>query len=114
VLEWNLATDASYGPHTDGGCSTCQGAITVNGTTVTRNVSYYIIAHAAKLVRPGAVRISSSQIAAPNVAFKNTDGSKVLIVLNSASSPLTFNIIFNGKFVATTLNGGAVGTYTWK
>jgi glucosylceramidase len=41
-------------------------------------VSYYIIAHASKFVRPGAVRISSDNVAGlPNVAFKNTDGSTV-------------------------------------
>ncbi|HEY2581460.1 MAG TPA: glycoside hydrolase family 30 beta sandwich domain-containing protein [Mucilaginibacter sp.] len=116
VLEWNLATDASFGPHTNGGCSTCQGAITVNGSAVARNVSYYIIAHASKFVRPGAVRIAStdqSALALPNVAFKNTDGSKVLIVLNSSNVPQTFNIQFNGKIVSTSLNGGSVATYVW-
>jgi len=114
VLEWNLATDASYGPHTNGGCSTCQGAITINSGAVSRNVSYYIIAHASKFVRPGAVRIASpDEPTLPNVAFKNTDGSKVLIVLNSATAPQTFNIQFNGKIVTSTLNGGAVATYVW-
>ena len=114
VLEWNLATNPSYGPYTNGGCSTCQGALTINGSTITRNVSYYIIAQASKFVRPGAVRISTpSENTLPNVAFKNTDGSKVLIVLNSASSPQSFNIQFNGKIVTSTLNSGAVATYVW-
>ena len=114
VLEWNLASDASYGPHTNGGCSTCQGAITINGSAVAHNVSYYIIAHASKFVRPGAVRIASPDEATlPNVAFKNTDGSKVLIVLNSGGGTQTFNIQFNGKIVTTTLFSGAVATYVW-
>ena len=114
VLEWNLATDASYGPHTNGGCSVCQGALTLNGSAVTRNVSYYIIAHASKFVRPGAVRISSPDEATlPNVAFKNTDGSKVLIVLNSGGATQTFNIQFNGKIVTSTLYSGSVATYVW-
>ncbi|HRQ31188.1 MAG TPA: glucosylceramidase, partial [Saprospiraceae bacterium] len=29
VLEWNLANDGDFKPHTEGGCSTCKGAITV-------------------------------------------------------------------------------------
>ncbi|RZK86980.1 MAG: glucosylceramidase, partial [Hymenobacter sp.] len=29
VLEWNLASDASYRPFTPGGCSTCLGAVTI-------------------------------------------------------------------------------------
>jgi glucosylceramidase len=113
VIEWNLATDPSYGPHTNGGCSTCQGAVTVNGG-YTRNVSYYIVAHASKFVRPGAVRIASdASTSLPNVAFKNTDGSKVLIVLNSSGSTQTFNIKFNAKIVTSTLSNGAVATYVW-
>jgi glucosylceramidase len=113
VLEWNLAADANYGPHTDGGCTTCLGALTI-GSGVIRNVAYYIIGHASKFVRPGAVRIGSnitSQL--DNVAFKTPDGKKVLIVVNSADASQTFNIQFNGKQVTTSLTGGAVATYIW-
>jgi len=115
VLEWNLASNASYGPHTNGGCSTCQGAVTISSSTsVTRNVSYYIIAHASKFVQPGAVRIASdASTTLPNVAFKNPDGSKVLIVLNNDAGTQTFNIKFNSKIVTTTLTNGAVATYVW-
>ena len=113
VIEWNLASDPSFGPHTNGGCTTCQGAITIS-PSVSRNVSYYIIAHASKFVRPGAVRIASdNQSSLPNVAFKNTDGSKVLIVLNAGNASQTFNIRFNSKMVTSTLGSGAVATYKW-
>jgi len=113
VLEWNLAADAGYGPHTPGGCTSCLGAITI-GAGVTRNVSYYVIAHASKFVRPGSVRIASNN-AGPivTVAFKNPEGKKVLIALNKGTSTEAFNIKFNGKMVTTSLNGGAVGTYVW-
>lgn len=114
VLEWALATDPSQGPHTVGGCNSCLGGITVNGTAITRNVGYYIIAHASKFVRPGAVRIGSNYLAnLPSVAFKNTDGSKVLIVLNNLTTSQNFNIKFNDKIASTTLVGGAVATYVW-
>jgi glucosylceramidase len=113
VLEWVLATDPNNGPHTNGGCSTCLGAVTIS-STVTRNVAYYIIAHASKFVKPNAVRIASDQQnTLLNVAFKNTDGSKVLIVINTSAGPQTFNIKFNSKIVTTTLSGGAVATYKW-
>jgi glucosylceramidase len=113
VLEWNLAADPAYQPHTSGGCSTCMGALTIGGT-VTRNVSYYIIAHASKFARPGSVRIASTQTATLlTVAFKNPEGKKVLIVLNAGASPEVFNIKFNGKVVTTSLNNGAVGTFVW-
>lgn len=114
VLEWNLAADPNYRPHTDGGCTTCLGALTINGSSVSRNVSYYIIAHASKFVRPGSVRIASNHAGAIlTVAFQNPEGKKVLIVLNKGTAPETFNIKFNGKIVTTSLTNGAVGTYVW-
>ncbi|HEY5391092.1 MAG TPA: glycoside hydrolase family 30 beta sandwich domain-containing protein, partial [Hanamia sp.] len=114
VLEWNLASDPNLGPHTDGGCSTCLGAVTINGSQVARNQSYYIIAHASKFVSPGSIRIQSTDVSGiANVAFITPDGKKVLIVLNTGSQWQQFNIKFNGKTASTSLNGGAVGTYIW-
>ena len=114
VLEWNLAADGNYGPHTTGGCTTCQGAFTIDGTAVSRNTSYYIIAHAAKFVRPGSVRIASNITGSlQNVAFQTPDGKKVLIVLNDGATAQTFAVAFNGRNFSTTLNGGSVGTYIW-
>jgi glucosylceramidase len=58
---WNLAADPLNDPHTDnGGCSMCQGALTIDGDKVVRNIAYYTIAHASKFVRPGSVRIHST------------------------------------------------------
>jgi glucosylceramidase len=113
ALEWNLANDPTYKPYTPGGCNTCKGALTI-GTGVTRNVAYYIVAHAAKFVPAGSVRISSNLFSnLQNVAFKTPAGKKILIVENDGSSATAFNIKFNNKWVATTLDAGAVGTYTW-
>ncbi|TGE23632.1 glucosylceramidase [Hymenobacter metallicola] len=114
VLEWNLAADQNYGPHTDGGCSTCLGALTINGNSVIRNTAFYIIAHASKFVRPGSVRIDTNVPSnLTNVAFKNPAGKKVLIVQNTSSQAQTFDIQYRGKAVSTTLSAGAVGTYVW-
>lgn len=115
VVEWNLASDPFYKPHTDrGGCDRCLGAITLDGDKVTRNPAYYIIAHAAKFVRPGSVRIASnSDKSLPNVAFRTPSGKIVLIVLNDGDGAQTFSIDYKGKTVKGMLNGGAVGTYVW-
>ena len=113
ALEWNLANDPNFGPHTPGGCTECKGALTI-GNTITRNVGYYIIAHASKFVPPGSVRISSyGGGSLQNVAFKTPAGKKVLIVENDGTTTETFNIRFNNKWTTTTLPGGAVATYTW-
>lgn len=115
ALEWNLANNTVFGPHTSGGCNQCKGAITINGSSdYTRNVGYYIIAHASKFVPDGSVRIASNTVGnLNNVAFKTPQGKKVLIVVNDGTSNELFNIKFNGKWVSTSLDSGAVGTYIW-
>ncbi len=114
VLEWNLAADENFDPHTgDGGCDSCMGALTI-GSTVTRNVSYYIIAHASKFVPPGSVRISSTSVDnLHNVAFRIPEGKKVLIVVNDSDIDKAFSIRYNNMLAATSLPAGAVGTFVW-
>ena len=115
ALEWNLANNASFGPHTPGGCNTCKGAITINSSdSFTKNVAYYIIAHASKFVPTNSVRIESNIIGnLHNVAFRTPQGKKVLVVLNDGNAVQTFNIKSNQKWITTSLDAGAVGTYVW-
>ena len=113
-LEWNLANDPAYGPHTVGGCTECKGAITISGASYTRNVAYYIIAQASKFVPAGSVRIGSGLATNfPNVAFKTPTGKKVLIVLNENNALSGVNIKFKNKWVVATLPAGAVATFVW-
>ncbi|WP_291147507.1 glycoside hydrolase family 30 protein [Flavobacterium sp. UBA7680] len=116
ALEWNLANDGAFQPHTNGGCSMCKGALTVTSSeNVQRNVAYYIIAHASKFVPTGSIRIASNSSGSlQNVAFITPSGSKVLVVVNDSSVSEIFNVKFNDKWITTSLEAGAVGTYTWK
>lgn len=113
ALEWNLASDPFCRPHTKGGEARCVGALTI-GDDVTRNVAYYVIAHAAKLVRPGSVRIySEAQTALANVAFLKPSGQIVLIVLNDRPQAESFCIRYQNKNAVANLPAGAVATYVW-
>jgi glucosylceramidase len=115
VLEWNLAAGPDFKPYTDrGGCSMCQGAVTINGNEYTKNIAYYSMAHISKFVRPGSVRIATNDIESlPNVAFTTQDGKKVLIVANENKEPQTFTITCNGKNASATLQGKAAATFVW-
>ncbi|WP_280771193.1 glycoside hydrolase family 30 beta sandwich domain-containing protein [Parabacteroides sp. PH5-17] len=140
VILWNFAADPNNDPHTDdGGCPMCQGAVTLDGDKVTKNVAYYVIAHASKFVRPGSVRLASTnkgdmsvsltvdeerpevvrvatfenQEVLPNVAFKTPEGKFVLIVANDTWNVSSFKIQFRGQYASIRLNPGAVGTYIW-
>lgn len=115
ALEWNLANDANFGPHTPGGCTTCKGAITINSSdSYERNVSYYIIAHASKFVPPGSVRVASTQKGNINsIAFKTPAGKKVLILENDGDANEKCTIEYNQKLFSTSLDGGFVATFIW-
>ena len=115
VLLWNLAADPQFGPHTnDGGCTGCQGALTIDGNEVTRDLAYYTVAHASKFVRPGSVHIGSNDLdILPNVAFKTPEGKKVLIVANPGDTSQTFDVSYHEKAFTAVLGAGAVATYIW-
>jgi glucosylceramidase len=115
VLEWNLAADPNYNPHTAGGCSNCLGAVTISGSNYTRNTAYYTVAHASEFVKAGALRISSNTFTSSiqNVAFKNPDGTKVVVALNTASSTQSFKIKWGSESFTYSLPAGAVATFTW-
>lgn len=114
ALEWNLANDPSYGPHTPGGCTECKGALTISGSTFNRNVSYYIVGQASKFVPTGSVRINSTQTGdLSSAAFLTPDKKKVLLVLNDGAGNVNFNIRFNGKWAPVSLPGGSAATYIW-
>ncbi|MCA1036608.1 carbohydrate-binding protein [Bacillus infantis] len=117
VLKWNLALDEKYGP-TNGGCMDCRGIVTINQETgsVDYNVEYYAFGHASKFVKPGAYRIDSNTFGSgsiEDVAFKNPDGSKVLIALNSSKEAKSFNVRWGKKAFSYNLPAGAVATFVW-
>lgn len=115
ALEWNLANDPGFNPHTEGGCTQCKGAITITTSEAfTKNVAYYIIAHASKFVPQNSQRIASTQPGnLSSVAFATPDGKTTLIVLNEGSSIENFNIKFNGKSAPATLPAKSVATFVF-
>ena len=115
IIEWNLASDENQKPHTDGGCSSCLGAVTINNNNVLRNTAYYVIAHASKYVTPGSARVySSSTSSLPNVSFLTPENKIVIVVLNDSNNEINFNIMLDDKHMHSSLNAGAVGTYIWE
>jgi glucosylceramidase len=115
VLMWNLALDENFGPH-KGGCGDCRGIVTINSKTgeVTKNIEYYAFGHASKFVKVGAVRIASDEVdGLSNVAFRNPDGSLVLVVLNTLAQPSAFSVKAVGNTFTYTLPAGAVASFVW-
>lgn len=115
VLLWNLAADPQAGPHTsNGGCTGCWGALTLDGDRVTRNVAWYALAHFSKFVPPGSIRIGTNNLdQLDNVAFLTPEGKIVLVVSNTGNFPFAFAIEYHGQIAQTSLPAESVGTYVW-
>ena len=117
VLMWNLALDENYGPH-KGGCGDCRGVVIIHSKTgeVTRNLDYYALAHASRFIRPGAVRIASSEEenGIESVAFQNADDQSIaLIVLNSSPFVRNFSVRQGTQSFDYQLQPGSAASFVW-
>ena len=121
VIVWNLMLDSDQGPHGGpGACATCYGAVDVDNTnyeTITRNSHYYIIAHMASVVKPGATRIATSGYTDSNVsyaAFENTDGTYALVLCNGKSEAKGITIDDGTHHFTYEVPANSVVSYRWK
>jgi glucosylceramidase len=114
-VKWSLALDQNRGPHT-GGCGTCSPLVTIDQTSgaVSYAADYYTLGHFSKFVVPGAYRIYSNN--APglvSVAFKNPDGSKVLVVYNEDRSSKMIQVLWGTRQYSYQMPAASAATFTW-
>jgi len=103
VIVWNLMLDSNMGPNLDGGCQTCYGAVDINKNdykTISLNSHYYVIAHLSSVIKPGAVRIGTTEksLAINGIiysAFKNTDGSYGMVLCNTSDMQQNISLILS-------------------
>ena len=102
--DWNILLDEHGGPnHVKNFCYAPLHADTQTGELMYMN-SYYYIGHFSKFVRPGARRIISSSTADAllTTAFKNTDGSLAVVIMNATEKPQPFKLSLGNQSVSTT------------
>ena len=96
--DWNILLDEKGGPnHVGNFCFAPIHADPVKGLQYTN--AYYYIGHFSKFIRPGAKRInaSSNRSGLLTTAFKNTDGSIVVVVMNGSDKKIDYELYMNGK-----------------
>jgi glucosylceramidase len=114
-VKWGLALDENRGPHS-GGCGICSPLVTVNSSTgaVQYEIDYYTLGHFSKFVSPGAYRIYSSNAEGfVSAAFKNPDGSNVLVVYNDSTSPRSVQVAWGTRFFTYYFQGLSGATFIW-
>src|SRR4051794_15949504 len=116
--KWSIAVDEQLGPH-NGGCGPCPGLVPVHRNDARRGqvdytIEYYTMGHLTKFVKPGAVRIdSTANSTIPNVAFRNTDGSKALIAYNTSGNTETIKVNWGAQAFTCKLPTKTSATSTW-
>ena len=97
--DWNILLDETGGPNHVG--NLCFAPVI--GDTKTNELmftnSYYYIGHFSKFIRPGAKRISSVSSANNLIttAFKNEDGSIIVVVMNQGETEIECTVTMNSK-----------------
>ena len=120
VVFWNIALDQNAGPKLAGvdTSNSNRGLLTIRSDTtdsITRNTSYYSMGHTSKFVDPGAYRIESNSFTGDieNVAYKNPDGSKVVVLSNRTSIQKSVKIKWGSQSFTYTVPEKAAVTFKW-
>ena len=114
VIEWNLTSTPALTPHTEGGCTRCLGALTIDGDGVRENAGYVAMSHASRWIETGAVVVSTEETGAVhNVAAINPSGERALIAYNASSEQQRFGVTDGASAFVATLEGGEIATFVW-
>lgn len=100
------------GPHD---CSPTCIVLNSEALTLDYRFDYYMYGQFMKFIRPGAVRVHSSEPKSfPNCAVWNPDGSLVLVVVNRGGQAVPFDIQWNDGHLTAKIAGNSVATYLWR
>ncbi len=111
-IDWNIFLDEKGGPNHVG--NYCDAPIMVDTQTgeLVVKLSYDYIGHFSKYIKPGAKRIGLSKYTSDLevIAFKNPEGSLVLVALNRTDSKLPVMIRLNGELIEFELPERSIAT----
>jgi glucosylceramidase len=110
--DWNILLDETGGPnHVKNFCFAPIHADTRTNELIYTN-SYYYIGHFSKFIKPGATRVqcSSSRSALLSTAFRNPDGSVVVVVMNETNNPVSYYLWINNQSVPLTARPHSIAT----
>jgi glucosylceramidase len=135
AILWSVALDPHGGPvqPPNLGCSLCTPVVMVDERThtVRYRLDYYELGQLSAFVKPGARRVASNNFVIYNsphyrqrinystpgiddVAFRNPDGSEVLLVRNNAAQSKRFAVLWRSRAFSYTLPGQGLVTFLWR
>lgn len=112
-IDWNMLLDHKGGPNHKRNYCNAPIMLDKNNAGYIKNLIYYYIGHFSKYIKPGAKRIGYSKFTSDIevTAFKNLDGSVVVILLNRNDFNKEFTLHLNGQIFHDNLDGHAILTF---
>jgi glucosylceramidase len=120
VIVWNFLLDEKGAPNRPGGCTTCYGAVEISTSdyaTLDRKTHYYLIAHLARVIRPGATRIGFNGYQASGLYMTivdNTDGTYGAVLLNENSTQIKMTLEDGNHSFPITIPPKSIASCRWK
>jgi len=115
---WVTMIDHQGKPNVSGFHDCSPTIIVLNRDTLATEyrADYYLYGQFMKFIQPGAVRIATTnpRKAPANVAFRNPDGSIVLVAANPESTRRPLSLSSRGEILTTTLPPKSVATLQWR
>ena len=112
-IDWNLLLDNKGGPNHKK--NYCNSPIMLNekNNDYIKTLTYYYIGQFSKFIKPGAVRIAFSKFTdeIEITAFKNTDNSVAVVMLNKNGFNKEYNLCIDNKVIHDNLDSHAIVSY---
>lgn len=123
---WNICLDEEYGPallDENGESVNVMGIGMLEWNREEKTVAYledfYALAHFSKFVRPGAVRVESTDTRndfkglVANAVYRNKNGTMTAVICNENTQENTFKLVVGDKVIEQTVPAMATVTVTW-
>lgn len=117
MMMYQIALDSTHGPAALGSPPMNYAMVTINPNgTITYRPEYFVLGHVSKFVLPNASRIGSNQFEGKieNVAFRNPDGSIVLIVTSPLAVATNIEILWRSNKFVYRVPPKSIITFIWK
>ena len=118
VIYWNMALDQNNGPSLIGSASVATGLLTIRSDQndkVSYSIEFYALGHSSKFLDKGARRIGSNTFYEDleNVAYKNPDGSIVVVMFNRSGQGRSVAMQYGNKTVRHWVDSDTAVTVKW-
>lgn len=115
-IDWNILLDSKGGPNHKNNFCNSPAMLTEDNSDYIKTLAFYYIGHFSKFVNPGAHRIAFSKYSSDIImtAFKNTDKSIAIIMLNKSSYNINYSLCMDKMMFKDCLKANSIITYSIK